>query len=437
MKSNKKISKQLKIFRLWAGAFWSVIAVVGFGSIYFREAIVDSIQSTPHPALVYIIFIAAGCAVLLLMHAMRKYMIEDQLIQRLINANRLDREKIIKQLNWTPDLLPVYRLIVGLDGVSTDTRASALENELLASEDRVLSRINMANYLGGALVGLGLVGTFIGLLGTLNDLGKIFELLVNVGSKDVDPVAMFGNMIAKLQEPVKGMSTAFVASLYGLMGSLIVGLVSLSVRQAGLNLCKEARELVKDDVYSNLSKHPTSTNDGNFLPPAIERAFQAIPFGISTLLKVQHDVLHENRQLLAKHRELIDRIKGVEIRIDTTRHEMLRQMEEQISQQIKILNTYKPEPIRYFSGKVIADTVIASVTTTMAVSIIFWLYVHIDRNLIQSSQSMSPTLPAMSQNSKSNEFYESSEHKSTTALTESSAPPSPTESEPIVSKSPL
>jgi hypothetical protein len=46
-------------------------------------------------------------------------------------------------------------------------------------------------------------------------------------------------MVQKLQDPMRGMGTAFVTSLYGLLGSLVVGLCSLSVTKSGNAVIKQ------------------------------------------------------------------------------------------------------------------------------------------------------------------------------------------------------
>lgn len=349
MSNKSNFVHYLKLFWLWVGAFWSVIFVVAAGGLYFREAIVDSIESTPHPALVYLIFAVAACSVLLLMHALHHYTRESVLVNHLQTAKPTECVTTLKSLRWVPDLLPVYQLAIDRGGRGAAI-ADALENELVACEDKVLSRLSLASYLGGALVGLGLVGTFVGLLGTLTDLGRIFELLVNVGAKDVDPVAMFGGMIARLQEPMRGMSTAFVASLYGLMGSLVIGLVSLSVRKAGINLCKEARELVRDDLLNMSQEAAAQTTDTTNaivdLLPAIEGALNKVSSGVQVLSDSHAEMLSQSRQVLAEHRKLVDSVKGMEIHVDSLRRDLHSQMEEHLRRQMKLLETYKPEPAR-------------------------------------------------------------------------------------------
>jgi LysM repeat protein len=69
------------------------------------------------------------------------------------------------------------------------------------------------------------------------------------GGSGSDSGAMFSTMIVKLQGPMQGMGTAFVASLYGLLGSLVIGLTVSSVKSAGERLFRDVREFVNEELY--------------------------------------------------------------------------------------------------------------------------------------------------------------------------------------------
>ena len=131
--------------------------------------------------------------------------------------------------------------------LTTRMRQTAVENELKAIEKRLASMLGLPNFIGSALVGLGLVGTFIGLLGTLDDLGQLFASLGAGGTAGTDATAMFGDMVRRLQEPMRGMGTAFVASLYGLLGSLLLGLTVLSVRKTASAVIDRIRQVVREE----------------------------------------------------------------------------------------------------------------------------------------------------------------------------------------------
>jgi hypothetical protein len=60
---------------------------------------------------------------------------------------------------------------------------------------------------------------------------------------------MFADMVTKLQAPMQGMGTAFVASLYGLLGSLIVTLMMVSVRKTAASSVRHIHIAVRQLGY--------------------------------------------------------------------------------------------------------------------------------------------------------------------------------------------
>jgi len=79
-------------------------------------------------------------------------------------------------------------------------------------------------YLVGLLVFLGLLGTFWGLLDTIQSVGKAISAL---DTKAADSVAVFDDLKNGLAAPLRGMGTAFSSSLLGLGGSLVLGFLEL------------------------------------------------------------------------------------------------------------------------------------------------------------------------------------------------------------------
>ncbi|HEY7084505.1 MAG TPA: flagellar motor protein MotA [Hyphomicrobiaceae bacterium] len=84
-------------------------------------------------------------------------------------------------------------------------------------------------YLVGLLVFLGLLGTFWGLLDTIQSVGKAISAL---DTKAADSVAMFDDLKNGLAAPLRGMGTAFSSSLLGLGGSLVLGFLELQASHA-------------------------------------------------------------------------------------------------------------------------------------------------------------------------------------------------------------
>lgn len=82
------------------------------------------------------------------------------------------------------------------------------------------------NYTVNALVFLGLLGTFWGLILTI---GGFAELIGNLNFNDE---AVLETMQTGLSQPLGGMATAFTSSLLGLGGSLVVGFLALQLQLA-------------------------------------------------------------------------------------------------------------------------------------------------------------------------------------------------------------
>jgi hypothetical protein len=99
--------------------------------------------------------------------------------------------------------------------------------------DSVASRLEeqreTTRYLVGLLIFLGLLGTFWGLLQTVSTVGTTIGALdTNAG----DNVLLFDQLKEGLAGPLKGMGTAFSASMFGLSGSLILGFLDLQAGHA-------------------------------------------------------------------------------------------------------------------------------------------------------------------------------------------------------------
>jgi hypothetical protein len=100
--------------------------------------------------------------------------------------------------------------------------------------DSIGSRLDEARdtgrYLVGLLVFLGLLGTFWGLLDTIQSVGKAISALDTRGGGD--SVAVFDELKNGLAAPLRGMGTAFSSSLLGLGGSLVLGFLELQAGHA-------------------------------------------------------------------------------------------------------------------------------------------------------------------------------------------------------------
>ncbi|HAO0324805.1 TPA: hypothetical protein IGZ64_004726, partial [Escherichia coli] len=97
-------------------------------------------------------------------------------------------------------------------------------------------------YLSGTLIGLGLLGTFIGLMGTMGSIpGALSAAGDGKGAQE---------MVKAISVPLGSMSAAFSASLMGLMSSLFTGLLAILVDRFNSQFV----ESVKTGIYNRNSQ---------------------------------------------------------------------------------------------------------------------------------------------------------------------------------------
>lgn len=241
------LGPRAKVAVSWFRAFGLLAIIIVAGATIFRDAVATSIASTPHPELVYTIFAVAIVASILLAILLHDFIKEQAWFDSLRSLSVEDQDRMIATLPRTASMAYFYRVFMQTRGMPLATRQPAMEDEMSSAESQMFTRLSLPNLLSGSLVGLGLVGTFIGLLQTLDELSGVFAALG--GGSGNDSGAMFSTMIVKLQGPMQGMGTAFVASLYGLLGSLVIGLTVSSVKSAGERLFRDVREFVNEELY--------------------------------------------------------------------------------------------------------------------------------------------------------------------------------------------
>ena len=151
-----------------------------------------------------------------------------------------------------------------------------------------------ARYFIGLLVFLGLLGTFWGLLGTVQSIGSVIAELAVEGDAVQD---VFKTLKSGLQAPLTGMGTAFSSSLFGLAGSLVLGYLALQAGQAQNRFYNDLEEWLSGQTRIGSGG---VSGDGE----------QPVPAYIQALLEQTADNLENLQRSLAR---------GEDSRIDTNR----------------------------------------------------------------------------------------------------------------------
>ena len=147
-------------------------------------------------------------------------------------------------------LFPLQSIMLGKSfrsGYSAENLSIVMD----AIKARNDERRDLSQYLLQLLIFLGLFGTFWGLTLTVGDIGRAIGQL-NEGSASGDTGDLFRQMIQSLQNPIGSMGIAFSSSLFGLAGTIIVGLWSSS-RLGAWTLHRRSRKLALSACHSDHS----------------------------------------------------------------------------------------------------------------------------------------------------------------------------------------
>ncbi|UYH51297.1 flagellar motor protein MotA [Candidatus Kirkpatrickella diaphorinae] len=185
-------------------------------------------------------------------------------------------------------LAPLARLITlnqGGDRVRLSFQASQAALDSLSGrldEGREISR-----YLTSLLIFLGLLGTFYGLLLTVNAIAGVIGGLT-AGDQNLD--VMFDQLKIGLAQPLHGMATAFSGSMFGLAGALILGFLDLTAGQAQNRFFNEMEEWL---VGQTSTASPVTTDNNG----------AAVPAYVSALLEQTAEHLESLQRILGKNEE--------------------------------------------------------------------------------------------------------------------------------------
>jgi hypothetical protein len=299
-------------WRDWAWTLAPFVVIAAAVLTLFRATFVHALTEMPGREVVQVIVAAFLVGLLLVCLALRRYQAEAVLLARWRAAEPgTPRERLLDGWSQPSWVRPLLRAL-GAAQTSVAERQALLEAELAALRERLAARMTAPNYLAGTLIGLGLVGTFLGLISTLGDLSRLFDGLTSTSRADVNPTELFADMVRRLQEPMRGMGTAFVSSLFGLAASLVLGLNAMTVGRVGSRVADEAAELARQfeaERAQALAGEMAAVADQERDTLALEMKLRAEEWRrvLDDLLEMQN---RQERQALLLRGEIADMAEG-------------------------------------------------------------------------------------------------------------------------------
>ncbi|MFZ2950030.1 MAG: hypothetical protein WA003_11145, partial [Desulfuromonadaceae bacterium] len=125
-----------------------------------------------------------------------------------------------------------------------------------------IRRNALPQYFTGLLVGMGLLGTFIGLLATLTDISVLISSFAELDMSTASPLLVFRTMIERMKAPMQSMSIAFSASMFGLLGSIILGLMMLGIRRLQSDISSLLGSEVARHIETALAYESVTSDNG-------------------------------------------------------------------------------------------------------------------------------------------------------------------------------
>ncbi|MBN9066531.1 MAG: MotA/TolQ/ExbB proton channel family protein [Rhizobiaceae bacterium] len=194
-------------------------------------------------------------------------------------------------------LAPMKALLSRSSSMALST--SSLRSILDSLATRLDESRDIARYLIGLLVFLGLLGTFWGLLQTIASIGTTIQSLDPSSGNTNDVLEA---LKAGLSAPLSGMGTAFSSSLLGLSGSLILGFLDLQASRAQNRFYTELENWLSS--VTDLGPDLAVTHAGSNGPAEEIRA-------LSERLRAVQETGGSNQRVAAAMANLADGISGL------------------------------------------------------------------------------------------------------------------------------
>jgi hypothetical protein len=184
---------------------------------------------------------------------------------------------------FKPRLLAPMSTLLRARGGQTILSPMSMRSLLDSLASRLDESRDLARYLVGLLIFLGLLGTFWGLLETVSSVGAAIGAL-DVSSTESSTI--FEELKSGLQRPLAGMGLSFSSSLFGLSGSLVLGFLDLQASQAQNRFYNQLEDWLSSitDIGAGDSGHAS-------VPQYLRMDMQGLQRGIERINKTLDDAI--------------------------------------------------------------------------------------------------------------------------------------------------
>lgn len=248
----------------------------------------------------------------------------------------------------------VNDLIDRVDRMGADAGLVLTADVVEAEVERIAHQFDynqeLCRFMVGLMVALGLLGTFVGLLETLV---QVSDLVGSIGaglSDTANAEASMTNVILGLKNPMKAMGTAFSASMFGLLGSIVLGvqMVRLSTATSASN--RDIRILSLRAMEMMSADHPMSKSvegllkeyvhelgqQGRQISTSLENAASVSNTALPLLIELSTGMRHSASQTAGLTSALKNSIEAMQL---------FNQLPELISQSILVTREFSTQAV--------------------------------------------------------------------------------------------
>ncbi|MDB9761329.1 flagellar motor protein MotA [Alphaproteobacteria bacterium] len=185
----------------------------------------------------------------------------------------------------------------------------------------------IARYLIGLLVFLGLLGTFWGLLNTIDSVGEVINSL---GAEDEDSSLMFLKLKEGLRQPLDGMGTAFSSSLFGLSGSLILGFLDIQASQSQNQFYNDTEEWLSTMSLISVNSKDSQKIQEDGVPVYVQALLEQTAESIDSLQGTLGRGEDERKHLADNFANLAEKMSAVADQIQSNQKALAKGNEKSI-----------------------------------------------------------------------------------------------------------
>ncbi len=204
--------------------------------------------------------------------------------------------------------------------------AISLRSLLDSISSRLDEQREMSRYTIGLLIFLGLLGTFWGLLQTIQSIGDVIGGLSLGGDSSVANV--FEDLKRGLEAPMQGMGTAFSSSLFGLAGSLVLGFLDLQANRAQNNFYNDLEEWLSSQTRLS-SGGPMSLEGEHSVPAYVQALLEQTAESLENLQRTMSRGEESRISSNASFRDMVDKLGTLTEHMRTEQAVMMRLAEAQ------------------------------------------------------------------------------------------------------------